>query len=822
MDVSHKLDGRQHTSVQVHASSKRRRRLAANTTRLLQCIVFITFAISLTSILLCSSSILRPSALDEELLVSGFLRWKSSQWALTSLSAPWAVFYNVFIPEDEAALNTTLQIISEQIDQIGNSRGSRRRLSKATVYYNTIGSTSFQPRDMDEICSQKSPSLHCQHLRHYPKADEKVTLHALWSFCQEHPDYRVTYLHPKGSYHSNEEQDNWRFSLTEAALSRDCIDPPNATCNLCGLHFFARFTTFVPGNMWTAQCSYISKLLPPDGFEAKQEEVIGKMLLLRLRGQIVTKTFPDERKDRYGLDRYTAEHWVASHPAVRPCDMDPSGDLNKVHAQKMTHRGFQFGMAPRSTPRKWFTGRLRDRIKIERDIRLRRREYFLLPGLLFKWLHLYGEAPSKDSWAWQWFPDGDYWKEMVDIFETKAVEQATLPYYENRSVPRNESDHVQMSSFAESPTQEIPPEVTGDTGMAIFYQGWDVGWNYSLVDAQFKIINDTRLSGISGDKQPSIPIFIDTIDVNTSRLAVSVREMCGKYRGLRCQDADRSLKPEHHGETLSRLHSFCQKHPNSRVAFIHNNVTDSLPSDLLLHMTQAVTSQGCLEPKDDDDSCDVCSLVHVSLYTMQFLGNIFATDCSYVNRLLAPKDYEVKTTQVVESILLAKARQQLTTELLAGQNQLEAMGIDRYSIHHWIGSHPSIIPCQVALANETLPYWKSLPVSSERTNDFASVLPPVHDLMNFNLNQKTLDQIFWVMNKLERRKREYSLLPGHLMKWYHLYGEAPPTNSWIWNWFPDGDLWQDGVARYGKRVVEEITAEFDNLESWGNTTVKTK
>jgi hypothetical protein len=43
----------------------------------------------------------------------------------------------------------------------------------------------------------------------------------------------------------------------------------------------------------------------------------------------------------------------------------------------------------------------------------RKREYFLLEGHLVKWKALYDKFPPDDSWAWEHYFDGDYWKEQV-------------------------------------------------------------------------------------------------------------------------------------------------------------------------------------------------------------------------------------------------------------------------------------------------------------------------------------------------------------------------------------------------------------------------
>lgn len=43
---------------------------------------------------------------------------------------------------------------------------------------------------------------------------------------------------------------------------------------------------------------------------------------LRHRGVLTSRLFAD-RLDRFGLERYSTEHWIGSHPNIKPCDMAP-------------------------------------------------------------------------------------------------------------------------------------------------------------------------------------------------------------------------------------------------------------------------------------------------------------------------------------------------------------------------------------------------------------------------------------------------------------------------------------------------------------------
>ena len=138
--------------------------------------------------------------------------------------------------------------------------------------------------------------------------------------------------------------------MTDAALSEMCVAPHHFgdhNCNVCGLNFFAQWSPFFPGNMFTAQCAYVqTKLIPPHEWQGKLEKVIYTVVLMHLKGQIVTSSFPD-REDRFGLVRLSDELWIASHPDVKPCDCDPWGSVAKYTDEKHPLAALNFSTTPK-------------------------------------------------------------------------------------------------------------------------------------------------------------------------------------------------------------------------------------------------------------------------------------------------------------------------------------------------------------------------------------------------------------------------------------------------------------------------------------------
>ena len=116
-------------------------------------------------------------------------------------------------------------------------------------------------------------------------------------------------------------------------------------------------------------------------------------------------------------------------------------------------------------------------------------------------------------------------------------------------------------------------------------------------------------------------------------------QVCEIKKGLQCH-LGRDLKPQHSGETLSMLHAFCRDRPGYHIAFVHNHWQDVAQTpDFLLHLTEAVTSQGCTSALDQ--GYNVCSLFNAGVFDVQFAGNVFYASCSYyIQKLHAPKLFE--------------------------------------------------------------------------------------------------------------------------------------------------------------------------------------
>lgn len=265
--------------------------------------------------------------------------------------------------------------------------------------------------------------------------------------CQTNPEHTVVYLHTKGTGPNNHlkvyRNSIWRHYLTEAAMKPSCIEALqrkdtgryNDTCDACGLQMYPIWTIFYPGNIFSARCSYIAKLLPLLEFRKRLTELV---MVTNSSGSW-KHTLYSPRDCYLGTDRFANEAWIGSHPTGRFCDMSQSttklyqfikrkGKIeDDLHAAKVDH-------APR-TPMltgNWYqlTKKLLPTTVDEDAAASQPIEYFLLGGLLYRVFKVYASFPPGNSWLWDWFPNGAIWKEKVD----RAVKATASPHELNESL----------------------------------------------------------------------------------------------------------------------------------------------------------------------------------------------------------------------------------------------------------------------------------------------------------------------------------------------------------------------------------------------------
>jgi len=295
-----------------------------------------------------------------------------------------AVFYNVFIPHEGKHRKSALKIVREQLQQLNQSR---YMTSHVKLNYNLIGPKN-STKVIQKFC-KKYTKVHCNLLQHYDEGDEGLTLDNLFNYCADNPTSIVTYMHDKGSFHPSDSNDRMRFMLTRAVFTEECQTLNPNVCNICSARFSFLPHMHFPGNIWTAHCSYIKKLIPPTKFPQAMQNMVNS----------VQKNYPEFNLDaleldtcpyRVGMGRFAYEHWATSHPDVYPCDVYdgpyrrsyrnlPEKKMlwkaNLQYAGWMPQSKFVLSQQDKST---WFCG----------------------GGRLHEFMYLYGKLPPSESFVW--------------------------------------------------------------------------------------------------------------------------------------------------------------------------------------------------------------------------------------------------------------------------------------------------------------------------------------------------------------------------------------------------------------------------------------
>jgi hypothetical protein len=197
--------------------------------------------------------------------------------------------------------------------------------SSIPVFYNLFVANATESSRVMDIVSEQRALLRPEHkpffiqsmgtvelnipnttvLGHRVKGTEMTTLHSLWEFCTHNRQIeKVVYLHSKGSSRHSTQNEDLRKFLTAGALSKECASVGPEMCNVCSSRFSPLPHPHTSGNMWLARCDYVRKLIDPFDFEERMNE-------------FTSNCTSKGRESCDGRLRFSAEHWIHSHPSVK-------------------------------------------------------------------------------------------------------------------------------------------------------------------------------------------------------------------------------------------------------------------------------------------------------------------------------------------------------------------------------------------------------------------------------------------------------------------------------------------------------------------------
>ena len=335
----------------------------------------------------------------------------------------YAIFFNTFAKGDEANHARAHGIIQSQLQEIN----SQPLLNGAPVFYvrlgdldwewpvslctnkNNVTSSSFDmiPHHQQQQ-QQQQQHRQCTQIAAQPEGDEIISLQSMHQYCVKNQHARVIYMHSKGTYTASPQNDQLRTILMKAITSKECLDFPkdNNGCNTCSTRLNYAISPMYVGNMFVADCNYISKLIPPIEFEPRKRRMIDQMrnntiqtssifYETRLNDRMHYKfrkqklAFID-RKSLTGIGRYAAEHWLGSHPDLKPCEVfGPENDNPDVPYGK------EIKMDRYKPPT---LEKIQETISAQNISLSAYHPWFGIDGRLYSYEYLYSTIPQNGSW----------------------------------------------------------------------------------------------------------------------------------------------------------------------------------------------------------------------------------------------------------------------------------------------------------------------------------------------------------------------------------------------------------------------------------------
>jgi hypothetical protein len=301
------------------------------------------------------------------------------------------LFFNIYIPTGQSRTHA-LSITKSQMDDIRLSG-----LAKSDLFLNIIGDVTVDIPGCKDM-------RNCHIMNRMESGSESSTLQALYDYCVNHETHLVTYIHNKGSFTDTPENAALREMHMRSQLrTQACRDAVHAgTCNVCSARFSPLPHFHASGNMWTAHCSYVKDLISPAHFEKRMDDV---MVALKADAVVMKEMFPCTNQHlvfdciappHIGLERYSYEHWIHSHPNVVPCDVLPTSfkfiwNYNNIPDPKIEW-----------TPEVYVGPRF-PLIVYLNDYIPKSPKWWTLKGRIFEWHHLFKALPPRTSWVWYYY-----------------------------------------------------------------------------------------------------------------------------------------------------------------------------------------------------------------------------------------------------------------------------------------------------------------------------------------------------------------------------------------------------------------------------------
>ena len=248
----------------------------------------------------------------------------------------------------------------------------------------------------------------------------------------------------------------------------------------------------------------------------------------------------------------------------------------------------------------------------------------------------------------------------------------------------------------------------------------------------------------------------------------------------------------HCRQQTNNIHIHNNNNQHATVMYMHNkgsfHAHKTGAAFLRRSMTLAISSHECHEAlTNHNDTCNVCGLAFSPWKSGPFFpGNFWMAQCRYVRQLLDPHQFRDMTLETQQAARHMHRRGKLTLDLFPRLPSV--WGTGRYAAEYWVGSHPTIRPCDVTSIRSLRTFERRNLTQHDMHLQMSPREPYTHE-----------DLVIRLPTTVEGRIREYFLMAGYIMRWRRYYHAVADDTSWVWNYFPEGNLWKRAVHDHGMR-----------------------
>jgi len=370
------------------------------------------------------------------------------------------------------------------------------------------------------------------------------------------------------------------------------------------------------------------------------------------------------------------------------------------------------------------------------------------------------------------------------------------------------------------------------------------------IQASFWAINQSSFAKTSkpASTNHTPVVFYDTVGDGWTR--DSMKWLCPK--SLHCHHVSNQRKGNE-GVTLARLYSFCTRHTDATVVYLHNmgnHKNEASNHAIRRASTAAALSEQCykaISPNSKDRSAlspssqnqnfsayafsaqnqslsnstaytdasqnqswsngtaatpqrqslnnprAACGLLAETYPFIHFSGNMWHARCDHISTLL-PTDLFFDRLERVQETLESYVADSILTAGVAGRHGSSSymVGKGRLAWDHWVGSTPNLTFSDVSGKFPAEKQWKNPHISSAKSvnKHFVYRTVPQQKFMEApHLHHPFPDVEYLISSKL--RHKDFLLLPGYMVKYAILYQSLPAPHHWIWDHYPDGDDWRE-------------------------------